>query len=292
MLLLVPIGAQAAYVFTQIDPPGATSTQVFGINNRGSVVGFDTADTGLSFVYRWRSGTFYDIAPPDLVVAAVVGINDVGIMVGTVSGRLSEVAFIRTRGGTYVFFSHPDAVRFTEARAVSDGGLVTGYRDAGDGTTVGFIFDPATGVFTDIVPSQFTIAQGINMVGDVVGSANLDADEACPGAPAGSYGWLRRADGSVTFFRVNEHDTDARGINDSDLIAGDVIDPVTEERKGFTLRLGSDACESPTIPDTRLLDFPGYDATIPEGINNAGVLVGIVYNLDDVSFHGFIATPE
>ena len=96
----------------------------------------------------------------------------------------------------------------------------------------------------------------------------------------------------MTFFRVNGQDTDARGINDSDLVAGVVIDPVTEEEKGFTLRLGADACESPTIPDARLLDFPGYDVTVPEGINNAGVLVGVVYNLDDFIFHGFIATPE
>jgi uncharacterized membrane protein len=296
MVLLAPIGVQAAYVYTQIDPPGAVTTQVFGINDRGSVVGTDvTTVTGGPFVYRWRSATFHDVAPlSDNTNTSVLGINDAGVMVGGVSGphAFASRAFIRTRSGHYVVFSHPEAVRTTEARAINNGGLVTGYRDAAGGSTVGFIYDPATGEFTDIVPSAFTIAQGINSAGDVVGSSILNANEACPGAPAGSYGWRRRVDGSVTFFRVNGRDTDARGINDSDFIAGDIVDPVTGNFRGFILKLGAGPCESLTIPDAALLEFPGYDVTIPEGINNAGVLVGIVYNNDDVIFHGFVATRQ
>ena len=38
-LLAAPVVAQAQYDYQQIDHPGGTDTDVFGINDRGNVVG-------------------------------------------------------------------------------------------------------------------------------------------------------------------------------------------------------------------------------------------------------------
>ena len=38
--------------------------------------------------------------------------------------------------------------------------------------------------------------------------------------------------------------------------------------------------------------FPGYDVTMPEGITNSDVVVGVVFDDDGESQHGFIATPR
>ena len=296
--LLGPVTAHADYTFAQIDYPDVPNTLVFGINNRGEVVGHGSSDVQVPFVYRWRRVDFTDVPPVSStasgdMVTFLSGINDSHVIVGSVTSQDGSVrlGFVRSTDGTYSTFSHPDADGQTQARAVNDNGLVSGFRDAADGSTVGFIYDTATATFVDIVPSLSTIAHGINSAGEVVGSANFDADVVCPGAPAGKYGWLRFVDGSVTFFQVNGQPTQARGINDAHGIAGSISDADTATERGFVVELtGSEPCVSLTIPARRFLEFPGYDSTLPEGISNSGAVVGMVFNNDDGVTHGFIAT--
>jgi hypothetical protein len=97
-------------------------------------------------------------------------------MVGTVNGSDpgNGSAFLRRPDGTYTIFTHPAAHSRTDARAVNASGLITGFRDMPDGSSVGFIYDPAAESFADIVPSRFTIAHGINAADQVVGSAVFD----------------------------------------------------------------------------------------------------------------------
>ena len=51
--LMASASAQADYVFTTIDYPGATFTDVRGLNNMGQVVGYASLDgiTNFGFVY-------------------------------------------------------------------------------------------------------------------------------------------------------------------------------------------------------------------------------------------------
>ena len=288
-----PISAQAGYNYTQIDYPGTPATQVFGVNKFGRVVGNGETTTDFyPFVYDWKFNTLTDVAPADgFDITAVLGINDVGVMVGSVSDASSESGFIRKPDGTYTFFTHPDATFFTQARAINLNGLVTGFRDTATGSA-GFIYNPATDSFTDFADSLSTIAQGIDSVGRVVGSAYLADNEACNGAPAGNYGFIRAVDGSITYFRINGRDTTARGINDAGAIVGSVAGANAGEIFGYVINRKSFRypCEAITVKQGALLQFPGYLQTVPEGITKAGDIVGILW--DGADFHGFSARPK
>jgi hypothetical protein len=297
-LLIGPALAQAQvdYDYQTIDHQGATDTQVFGISDRGDVVG--TGIGSFPFVYDAKKGTFTDVAPiAGFNSTAVLGISDSGVLVGSVlhDDLLTVSGLILYKDGSATVFDHPDAVSFTQARGVNNEGLVTGYRDSADDQFTpenGFIYDPETGTFTDIVPSIFTIAQGINSRGDVVGSAIFDGNFGAPD-PCGSSdpfvrrGWLRTPDGTVTYFDVNGGNTSARGITDSGTIAGFVTDTAIF---GFVVELDGSQCQSITVAASDLIEFPGAEATVLGGIKNSGAIVGS-YD-DPTNIHGFIATPQ
>ncbi len=123
-LLAAPMVAQAQYVYQLIDYPGADNTQVFGINDRGDVVGIGFADpNSLPFVYDSKKGNFTDVAPlAGYSATGVLGINDPGVMVGSVTSLDETTAsgFIRDKNGNFTVFSHPDAVFETRPRAVNN----------------------------------------------------------------------------------------------------------------------------------------------------------------------------
>ncbi len=296
-LLAAPILAHAEYDYQSIDYPGALGTQVFSINDRGDAVGNGFNVDVFPFVYDTKTGGFTDVATlVGFDVTAVVGISDSGVLVGSVRGPTTESGFILEKNGSATVFDHPDALSLTQARGVNNKGLVTGFRDSEDSQFIpeyGFIFDPKTGDFTDIVPSLFTVAEGINSRGDVVGSALFsDTDNPCPGFPPFEQtGWLRTADGNLTYFRVNDRSTRARGITDSGVIAGFYTDITTGLGDGFVVELDGGQCQSITVDPADLLTFPGAQVTFVSGIKNSGEVVGS-YIDGNFDTHGFIATPR
>jgi hypothetical protein len=297
-LLAGPIVAQAQYDFEQIDYPGASNTQIFGINDRGDVVGNGITDEGsFPFVYDTKKGTFTDVAPiVEFDATAVLGISDSGVLVGSVfdDDLLKESGLIIHKDGSSTVFDHPDAVSFTQARGVNNDGLVTGYRDDPIVTSVGFIYDPEIPTFTDLNPTSFfTIAQGINSQGEVVGSSNFSAaNDPCVGLGNAflRYGWLRATDGTVTYFEVNGSHTSARGINDEGSIVGFVFDLNDGKFKGINVELDGSQCQSITVAASDLIEVPGAEATFLAGIKNSGEIVGSYE--DPTNSHGFIARPQ
>ena len=295
------VQAQGAYDYESFNYPGSTFDQVFGINDRGDAVGNGFIDPdGIPYVYDSKMGGFTNVTPvAGFDATSVLGITDNAVMVGSVVDGSVTSGLIIDQNGASTVFDHPDAVSFTQARGVNNKGLVTGYRDDANDQFApenGFIYDPKTETFTDIVPSLFTIAQGINSSGDVVGSAIFDGNFGAPD-PCGSSdpfvrrGWLRTKDGTVTYFSVNGGATSARGINDSGTIAGFVNDPGSGLFKGFVVELDGSQCQSFTIADADLLHFPGaFFSTLPGGIKNSGEVVGSYE--DPTNIHGFIATPQ
>jgi len=297
-LLVGPIAAQAQYDFDQIDYPGAPDTQVFGINDRGAVVGNGLTDAGgVPFVYDWKKDTYSDLAPlAGYSSTALLGINERGDMVGSVVSldETTRSGFIRDKKGNFTVFDHPDAVSSTNPRGINNRGLVTGFRDDLNVIGVGFIYDPKNDTFTDLNPTSFfTVAQGINSMGEVVGSSNfLVADDPCPGLgnPFRRYGWLRTKDGTVTYFEVNGSHTSARGITDDLSIVGFVVDLNDGKFKGFKVELDGSQCQSITVAASDLIEFPGAEATFLEDIEKSGKIVGSYDDLTNT--HGFIATPQ
>jgi hypothetical protein len=306
-LLAGPMVAQAqgAYDFESFNYPGSTFDQVFGINERGDAVGNGSIfPNGVAYVYDTKKGEFINVTPVvGFDQTAVLGISDNGTLVGSVTvlgadpSLDKESGLIIDQDGVSTVFDHPDALSFTQARGVNNAGLVTGFRDDPDDQFApenGFIYDSRTDTFTDIVPSLFTLAQGINSRGDVVGSAVFfNADDPCPPSTGGTvrYGWLRTADGTVTYFDVNGDRTSARGITDSGTIAGFVLDSASGSTKGFVAELDGSQCQSITIADEDLLQFPGADGTVVGGIKNSGEVVG-TYDFGPGTGFGFIGRPQ
>ena len=300
-LLAGPMVAQAqgAYDYESLNYPGSEFDQVFGINNRGDVVGNGFIDPdGIPYVYDTKKGGFTNVTSvAGYDDTAVLGISDKGVLVGSVFDGSVDSGLIIDQNGASTVFDHPDRVTLTQARGVNNEGLVTGFRDDANDQFApenGFIYDPKTETFTDIVPSIFTIAQGINSRGDVVGSAIFDGNFGAPD-PCGSpafvrRGWLRTEDGTVTYFSVNGGATSARGITDSGTIAGFVNDPGSGLVKGFVVELDGSQCQSFTIADADLLHFPGAVATFVGGIKISGEVVGS-YD-DGTTSLGFVATPQ
>jgi len=285
------------YDYQFLDHPGTPNTQVFGINERGDVVGNGISGEVFPFVYSSTQDTLTDVAPlAGYSGTAVLGINDPGVMVGSVTSldETTRSGFIRDQEGNFTVFSHPDAISSTNPRGVNNKGLVTGFRDDLNVLRVGFIYDPKSGTFTNLNPTSFnTIAQGINSKGEVVGSSNFIVEnDPCAGLgnPFLRYGWLRATDGTVTYFEVNGSHTSARGINDEGSIVGFFLDLDDGKFKGFKVELDGSPCQSLTIAGGDVLEFPGAEATFLGGIRNAGDIVGS-YN-DASNSHGFIATPQ
>jgi uncharacterized membrane protein len=288
------IPAQAGYKYTIFDYPGATSTQVFGLNNSGEAVGqAAVGTTTISFAYNTKKGTF-TVLPnvPGAAITNTLAINNPGVIVGSAGDGSNNRGIILDKGA-FSFFANPGWA-YTEGRAISDNGrLVTGY--AADSTLsnyVGLIYDVKENVFVEFLPSIFTIAQGINGRKQVVGNVQLDPDVAYPGAPGGGYGFLRQPSGDIIVFQVNGAiNNRARGINDSGLITGFYRDPVTQAQRGFVTRVAaSPAYQAITVGANELLDIPGAAGTIPEGINDSGRISGVWLDAAGTN-HGFFATP-
>ena len=267
--LFLSTSASAVYVFNTVSYPGSVMTDVRGLNGTGRIVGYASVDGVNNFSFSYAGGVF-SLLPSSGVTATAHGINDAGVIVGTTFEDPSPSRGFVLSGGAYTFFTRPGWAT-TYARAISNSGLVTGYSEDGAGASSGYLYNPVTATFTDItVPgSFFTIAQGINNAGQVVGSAVL---------PGGTQAFLRQPDGTIVLFQIAGNPTRARGITDTGLMTGFVtMGAVTSGFVGNSLGY-------------QLLDVPGSTFTVGEAINNAGQVSGLYYDAAGAT-RGFIATP-
>lgn len=300
MLAASTVGHAQGYVYETVDSPSAPNTQIFGINDRGDVVGNGFDDFGgYPFVYNTQSGMFTSVANvAGFDNTSILANSDAGILGGSVDDYTTGIGsgLILDKQGNVTVIDHPDAIVFTQVRGLSTNGLAVGFRDDADPLIfgVGFIYDPMDGSFVDLIPSLQTIAQGINSRGEVVGSSIfLPGEDPCDSGVPGTtrYGWLRTTDGTITYFSVNGLRTSARGISDSGTIVGFIQDIAEGEAKGFVTELDGTQCQDVVIADEDLLAFPGSTTTFGQGITNSGTVSGSYLDDTNVS-HGFIATPQ
>jgi hypothetical protein len=321
-LPVISTAADAAYTFTVIDAsglfPGTVLTDTRGINNNGMLVGY-ASDFATDTSFQYLNGVYSGLpVPPGGLMIDALALNDSGLVVGAAFDASFTMQGFSLNAGIYTFVGRP-AWNNTYFRAVNNAGLMTGMSDnfgpdgpTGTGLTDGFIYDPASHVFTSFTESftipgtsplvtasfadsRVTITQGINTANQVVGSVWLP--QAMTTRISGKWGFLRQPDGTTTLFRVIDNDTRTapRGINDNGVITGfytipNPVDPVNlwPVQRGF---VGTSA-------GYQFLDvpFPGAVDTWPLGINNSGQIVG---NWDQgtdadgnqINWRGFIATP-
>ena len=302
---------QADYVFRTLDYPGVDYsnggfTNISGINDQGVVVGsaYDgNIDEITPFAYSIANDSYTPL-PVEVPKTFADDLNNRSVVVG---GELRydnannefEIGFILEKGA-FTQVAHPGALFNTELRAINSSGLVVGIASddaAFFGNIIDFIYDPKTGVFTDFFPSTGdnpAVMAGINARGDTVGNVYRDADVVCQGCPAANYGYVRSATGAMTLFLVNGRGTRARGISDSGVVTGYVRTDCEGKSPfaGFVTTLAPrPAFQSLAIPCAQLLNVAGAAVTYPQGISNAGVVVGDWLD-ESGAVHGFVAMPK
>ena len=264
-----------------ITAPSATSTQFWDINDAGTVVGNTDTDA-----FTYAGGSFTTLTGP----AGASGMSALGISdAGTVVGSFADAGTGTTRGyiydgSTYETFDIPGADE-TRLRGISpDGNIVTGYYTDASNLAQGFILDRTTNVVTLIGagglvvnPGEaFTIAQGVNSSGVVVGSDLIVTPTFALDRPAFTFdiGTSTRTD----FNLPGALRTAGRGINDFGSIAGWFIDG-SGKTMGYAGYPGS----------TTTLDLIASGSTFVQGNNNAETVVGFIQD-DQGVLTAFIGT--
>lgn len=270
------------YDFAVLDYPGATSTQLSGINDSGDVVGFYTDAAGNIHGFLYSQGRFRAIDYPSAVLTEARGINNLAEVIGLYDDNSNqpsgfEHGFI-LRAGQYTRWDFPGAAD-TDILGLNDLGDFAGSYDLGDiNTTIGFLTRQGQAASFEVPGSAplSTVAMGVNDLGQVAG---YSADS---GNPDVLHGFLFLRDGS-TFTAIDypgANFTVSAGINELGNIVGRCL-CIDSRSHGLLWVRGV----------FTVVDFPIVDSrTRARGINNRGQIVGL-YQPGGGATHGFIATP-
>lgn len=209
---------------------------------------------------------FTTLTIPGANVSGAAGVNDNGAIVGGFDDGTGDHGFLIS-GGKFFKFRFPGS-RTTEANDINNFGQIVGDYVTGSAQH-GFVVK--NGAFQSISApgpaGTLTRVQGINNVGDIVGSSE--------GSAAGLRGFLLH-NGHFTFIVFpGSSRTDANGINGFGTIVGTYGD-ATGLNHGFMLKAGK----------FTTVDFPGADNTSVSRIDNEGDIVGNYEMHGDV--HGFV----
>ena len=156
------------YSFTTIDPPSVFSTEAYGINNAGQIVGLFSDATGVHGFLRDTNGHFTTINVPGASDTGAQGLNDAGTIVGWFYDGTRYYGFLRNTNGHFTTINVPGAVN-TYAFGINNAGKIVGVFY--DGTSDHGFLRNTNGSFTTInVPgASFTHAYSINNAGQIVG---------------------------------------------------------------------------------------------------------------------------
>jgi probable HAF family extracellular repeat protein len=200
--------------FCQLDYPGATATEILGINNLGQMVGmFTTLVATSGFLYD--RGTF---SPPLAYPGAgnftvLNGLNDRGEIVGVYQDAVPGEHSFLYKAGKYEALVYPGAKEIG-AQDINDSGQIVGDFPDAKGTH-GFAYLENVGVFTpalDCPNGTVTALRGVNNGGQIVGG--------CVDAQRNEHPFLYMA-GALNPIRIpGAISASANGINDRGQIVG------------------------------------------------------------------------
>ena len=166
--------------FTNENFPGSVQTQVTGLNNIGTTVGF-WSDTNLgtgdnNFGFYNKAGTFVNVNNPATgagpAINQLLGVNNSDVAVGFYVDAMGATHGYTYNIGTATFSANiddPNGVGATTAAAINNAGEIAGFYTDGMNTIHGFVDNG--GMFTTIDPtgSMATMLLGLNDNGLAVG---------------------------------------------------------------------------------------------------------------------------
>jgi probable HAF family extracellular repeat protein len=160
---------------------GASSSEAFGINNHGTVVGDSQSGTQNHHPVLFSGDSVQDLGlgssnEPDAIETAFA-INDAGQIVGRHSAGQNAFHAFSVLNGNTTDFSTLGGTN-GEALAINKNGLVVGDSDTADGSPHAFVFDHAQLRDLGTLPGFGTAsyARGINNSGSIVGESD-NADQ-------------------------------------------------------------------------------------------------------------------
>jgi uncharacterized membrane protein len=263
--------------FTQIDFPGAASTQAWGFTANGDMVGNYVSANNSTHGFLRTRGEFISIDFPGAAYTQVNGMSPRGDIFGqyaaTLNGSGPNHGFVLSRDGVFTTVDFPGAAS-SNANGMNSRGDVVGTYTLADNLRHTFVMnaDPFSpgGQFKAIDdPPGASFAGPIGMRGDDIVGAYFS------GGPV--HGFLL-ADGTYTTIDVpGASYTNATGSNASGQVVGRyTLDGVTH---GYLLSGGQ----------ITSYDFPGATFTGATAISANGDILGRFQDAKMV-FHGFLLT--
>ncbi len=216
--------------FTTYDIPGAFSTIVSRINDRGQIVGdyFETEETfaqGIKRGFLLDAGRLVRIDAPGASSTEVVGIDNLGRLVGEAYDATTASGYLWQRG-RFTTITGPGNTQAGTSDINERGQICGSYADALEAPTQGYLLD--RGAYTTINAFDETLTQvfGLDIRGRVVGYTAAGFDLADPIGLVGARGFLRDTKGRVTRIDVpGAPRTLVLGMNDLGQIVGAYENP-------------------------------------------------------------------
>lgn len=270
--------AFAQYNFQTVNYAGDTFTQLLGINGSGDIAGYHGFAVNQGFVYHMSTGTFDSENYPTSAMTQVIGINN---------EPPKTSGFFVTKGNKTEGFTdykgHFTAINFpktpfNQLLSQNDHGQSAGYYSTkadGTGPDHAYIVDEFGLVFElfEIPNSVSAQATGINNSEQVCGFT-IDSKN-------NMHGWLKAFGTYTQLDYPGATATQALGLNNSGLVVGSYVDS-SNLTHGFVYNTSDSSWTSIDDPE-------GIGATIVNGVNDKGILVGF-YGTNPIN-SGFIATP-
>jgi probable HAF family extracellular repeat protein len=270
------------HTFTRIDVPGATFTEVNGINARREIVGRYESPGGVSHGYSFRDGSFIPIDGPNAVFTGAIGINDGHDIVGRYRTADGVTHGFRLSGETLTSIDFSRT--FTSANRINNGGDIAGqYRDD-DGRTRGFLLSNETFTGIDVPDAIRTVSFGINDEGTVVG-------------------WYTSADQTNHGFLWRDGEFRTVDVPGAVKTGGPEFPGIAINPRGAVVGSYCAAEPCPAVPETgdyenvhgflliddrfTSINVPGVVGTLAAGINARGDIVGAYLDTNGQG-HGYI----
>jgi probable HAF family extracellular repeat protein len=254
--------------YTQIDFPGAITTEALGIDTAGDIVGgyVDSSDNSHGFLLS--GGVYTTIDDPDVANGFALGINDVGQIVGN-NGFLSYLYDLQTQ--TFTPINFPNAKANTSASAINNAGTIVGSLTINNICCTGFELKSGSYRTVTRQGSSDTQLSGINNLAEAVGADVVDF-------VSDNFLYFR---GGFKSIRVPAAFPTTVGINDSGALVGAYRpSPKSGSLQGFLYQNGT----------FQEIAFPGSVSGDTLGVNNSGEVVGSFADADQ-NLHGFTWTP-
>jgi hypothetical protein len=275
--MFVSWGTSSAVAFSVqlvTDPTGNNFIQLLGINNGGTIAGFDNGNPASGFTLTLPN-TFTSQNFPGSTSTQVTAINNNGNTAGSYTDASGNTHGFTKIGGVFTTVDNPSSTVFNRALGINDSGRTVGYYAATQAGTTGQVaYSQSGGAFTSInalLPTNVNSqATGINNGNNIVGFYQLTGTT--------SIGFLDVGGVITTIDPFSSTFTEALGISNAGEVVGFYRDGSGQH--GYIDNGGVFTTFDPT----------GSVSTTINGVNDLGQIVGFFTDANDDTI-GFVGTP-